>query len=97
MKQTSPHILNTSSNLLGLCFVVLTSVKLLKLENTTVIDELAEGCIFIFMTACILSFLSIRSHSSKAERYELIADYFFMGGLVLMFLTTFFITINLKF
>jgi hypothetical protein len=35
----APHILNASSNLLGLCFVVLTSLKFLKLTDRTYIDE----------------------------------------------------------
>jgi len=32
--QKAPHILNASSNLLGICFVVLTSLKLLNLAKT---------------------------------------------------------------
>ncbi|WP_431198565.1 hypothetical protein ACRQ5D_28840 [Mucilaginibacter sp. P25] len=35
----SPHILNAASNLLGLCFVVLTSLKFLKMSDRTYIDE----------------------------------------------------------
>ena len=37
-KDKSPHILNASSNLLGLCFVVLTSLKLLNIAGKTIID-----------------------------------------------------------
>ena len=33
-----PHILNTSANLLGFCFIVLTSVKISKLDESTYID-----------------------------------------------------------
>ena len=35
----SPHILNASSNLLGICFIVLTSLKLMDKSEKTVIDE----------------------------------------------------------
>ena len=38
----SEHILNTSSNLLGFCLVVLTSPKISKYSATSIIDELTE-------------------------------------------------------
>ena len=82
----SPHILNASSNLLGLCFVVLTSLKLFKLSQKTIIDELTTLAIVLFMGSCLLSFLAIRT-SRGGRRYERIADYFFLAGLILMFLT----------
>jgi hypothetical protein len=37
----APHILNASSNLLGICFVVLTSLKVLNVAKNTIIDEVA--------------------------------------------------------
>ncbi len=84
----SPHILNTSSNLLGLCFIVLTSLHALNLKEATVIDEFtAVACIF-FMTSSILSFLSMRKWTKQSERYEKIADVVFLGGLVCLFVTT---------
>ena len=58
----SPHVLNASSNLLGLCFVVLTSLKLLNISGKPIIDELTTVAIFLFMSSCILSFLSIKGH-----------------------------------
>ena len=39
----SRHILPTSSNLLGLCFVILTFIKLSKIANETIIDETIGG------------------------------------------------------
>ena len=45
----SPHILNASSNLLGLCFVVLTSLKLLNISHKTTIDEITTLAIILFM------------------------------------------------
>lgn len=82
----SPHILNASSNLLGICFIVLTSLKLLKLSEKTIVDEVTTGAIILFMSSCVLSFLSIRGNI-KGERYELIADYLFLGGIFMLFLT----------
>lgn len=93
-KDKSPHILNASSNLLGLCFVVLTSLKLLKLSEETVIDELTTFATIFFMISCILSFLAIRG-SKRAVKYENIADYLFLGGLILLFLTVILFSLNI--
>ena len=91
----SPHILNASSNLLGLCFVVLTSLKLLNISNKTIIDELTTVAIVLFMGSCMLSFLSIRGNIRSSGRFENIADYLFMAGICLIFLTTIFFSLNI--
>ena len=88
---SSPHILNASSNLLGLCFVVLTSLKILKFSNTTLIDELTIVATILFMISCILSFLSIRG---SVKHYENIADIAFLSGLSILFITTILFSLN---
>ncbi|HVF95916.1 MAG TPA: hypothetical protein VM871_01260 [Flavisolibacter sp.] len=90
----SPHILNASSNLLGLCFVVLTSLKLLNIAHKTIIDEITSCAIVLFMASCLLSFLSIRG-SRHTKRFESIADYLFLGGIILLFLTTLLFSFNI--
>jgi len=91
----SPHILNASSNLLGICFIVLTSLKLLKVAQKTIIDELTSGAIVIFMASCLLSFLSIRGNIKKSGRLENVADYLFLMGIILLFVTTILFTLNI--
>ena len=93
-KNTSPHILNTSSNLLGICFIVLTSLRLLKLQGETVIDEFTTAAMILFMISSILSFLAIRSRSNLGERFENIADICFLVGLICLFGTTMLIVFN---
>ena len=93
--QKSPHILNTSSNLLGLCFIVLTSLKVLNLREATAIDEITAVAIVFFMASSVLSFLSMRSKTNLGEHYEQIADIIFLSGLVLLFVTTMLIAFNL--
>ena len=93
-KEKSPHILNASSNLLGICFIVLTSLKLLDKSEKTVIDEVTIVAIIFFMASCILSFLSIRGMKSS-ERLEQIADIIFLGGLLLLFVTTLLFSMNI--
>lgn len=90
----SPHILNASSNLLGLCFVVLTSLKLLNISHRTIIDELTGCAIVLFMASCFLSFLSIRG-SRVGRRAETAADYLFLTGIILLFLTTLLFSFNI--
>lgn len=90
----SPHILNTSANLLGLCFIVLTSIKVSKMQDSTLIDETTALAIILFMTSSILSFLSMRKEKDMG-RLEKLADFIFLSGLIVLFLTTMMVTFNI--
>jgi hypothetical protein len=92
----SPHILNTSANLLGLCFIVLTSIKVSKMGDVSIIDETTAIAIVLFMGSCILSFLAMRKDGdSSNNRLEKLADVLFLSGLIVLFLTTMIITFNI--
>lgn len=91
----SPHILNTSANLLGFCFIVLTSIKISKLNQSSYIDEGAALAIILFMTSCLLSFLAMRSTALRSKKLEGIADIMFLCGLIVLLLTTLMITFNI--
>jgi hypothetical protein len=91
----SPHILNASSNLLGICFVVLTSLKVLNISQKTLIDEFTTAAIILFTASCILSFLSIRGNIKNESRLENIAAFFFLAGISLLFITTLLFSFNL--
>ena len=84
----SSQILNSSSNFLGFCFLVLTSLKFFKLSDTTFIDEITAVCFVIFMFSCLCAFLSIRSKTNRAILYETLAEYSFLIGLIIIFLMT---------
>ncbi|HKB44468.1 MAG TPA: hypothetical protein VKC90_08760 [Chitinophagaceae bacterium] len=92
--EKSPHILNASSNLLGICFIVITSLKVMNISHKTVIDEITIVAIILFMTSCVLSFLSIRGKSRSSVLLENIADYTFIGGISLLFITTLLFSFN---
>ena len=94
----SEHILNTSSNLLGFCLVVLTSLKISKYSAKSVIDELTGvGTIFL-ITSSIFSFLSIRTvKENLAARYEKIAENIFIVALIFVFLITFTVAFSIIF
>ncbi|MEI9955810.1 MAG: hypothetical protein WDM90_05735 [Ferruginibacter sp.] len=83
-EQKSPHILNASSNLLGICFVVLTSLKILNISKKSLIDEFTTAAIILFMGSCIISFLSIRGSDKTEKRLEPIADFLFLSGISLL-------------
>jgi hypothetical protein len=85
-KNISRHILPTSANLLGLCFVILSFIKIwTKGGVETIVDELLGGAIILFLISSVLSYASMRS-KRKAEFYEKIADIIFLAGL--FFLST---------
>ncbi|WP_300599316.1 hypothetical protein [Niabella sp.] len=94
-QQKSPHILNAASNLTGICFILITSLRIFSNRGErTVIDEAAAVAILFFMTSCILSFLSMRSSGIKSIRLETYADYAFLAGLGLLFVTTILFVFN---
>jgi hypothetical protein len=91
----SPHILSTSANLLGICFIVLTSLKKLALNDGSLIDEFAVAAVMFFMTSCILSFISMRRQTATSQRLEKAADFIFLSGLLVLFIATILIAFNL--
>ena len=89
MNPKSPHILNASTNLLGFCFVVLTSLKVLKVSALTQLDELTGATMLFLMVSVIFSFFSIRSGKLLWER---VADISFLIAIISLFITTVVIT-----
>ncbi len=87
-RDTTPHILNTSSNLLGFCLIVMTSLRLSDKAETTFLDELTGAASVLLMASCALSFLSMRSRNeARSERLENKADIVFIAALTLVFAT----------
>jgi glycopeptide antibiotics resistance protein len=92
---TSPHILNTSANLLGFCLFVITSLHISSKTQTHLIDEVTSF-IAVFLTfSCIFSFISIQTKNEKRERwFETIADYLFLIALIGVLLVILLITLH---
>lgn len=92
----SPHILNTSTNLLGFCLIVLTSIKVARFNHATIIDDSTGIAALLLMASCLLSFLSMRTVNEKrSELMEQIADYVFLMGLICISVTIVFVSFNL--
>lgn len=79
-----PHILNASSNLLGICFVLITGLKLTKASDNTWADEISLMAGLALLSSCVLSYISMRS-DNRTQRYERLADYLFLFGLFVLF------------
>lgn len=78
----SPHILNTSATLLGFCLVIVTSIKALKFDKQTLIDDVTGIASVLLMLSCVLSFLSMKTKNPKrAMRAEHFADLVFLAAL----------------
>jgi hypothetical protein len=92
----SPHILNTSTNLLGFCLIVLTSIKVAGFNHATIIDDCTGIAAILLMASCLLSFLSLKSRDGKnSERLEQVADYTFLVALICISITIVFVSFNL--
>jgi uncharacterized membrane protein SirB2 len=92
----SPHILNTSSNLLGFCLIVMTSIKISKTGGATIIDDITGVAAMLLVVSCLLSFLAIRSHDEvRSEKMERIADIVFLTALICIALTITLVSFNL--
>lgn len=80
---TSHHILNTATNLLGFCLFVITSLHISNKTETYYIDELTSIVAVLLSFSCIFSFISIRTNNLKREKnFETLADYLFLIALI---------------
>lgn len=80
------HILTTASNLLGICFILITGIKFTNANLTTYADEVATFASIGFLISCILSYVSLRTENDKdEERFENWADICFIFGLLSLF------------
>ncbi len=80
-QDAQPHILNAASNLLGICFVLITGLKVSGASTGTRLDEIAIFTALLFVSSCLLSYASLRTPKQTA-RLERMADICFLLGLV---------------
>lgn len=83
----SPHILNTSANLLGFCLVIITSIRVGNFSAASFIDEVAGISAILLSLSCLFSFLSMKSlREHNAIILERVADAAFLTALICIFL-----------
>ncbi len=94
MERKSSHILNASSNLLGFCLVIITSLKVTRYAHGTYIDEATGIASLCLAASCIFSFLAIRTGNRILQpRYEKLADYLFLTALIFITVSVLFLSI----
>ncbi|WP_426163621.1 hypothetical protein [Sandarakinorhabdus sp. DWP1-3-1] len=78
-----PNILNAASNLLGICFILITGLKLTG-RNGSWADETAWCAALLLLASCILSYLAIRDDRTEGwpSRW---ADRSFLAGIGSLF------------
>ncbi len=84
-KRVSMHILATSSNMLGICFILISILKYLKVAKSFshLVDKMVVVPIILFLAASLFSYASMRSRKNEL-RFEKIADIIFMSALVVV-------------
>ncbi len=74
-----PHILNASTNLLGICFVIITGLRLASANARSYADEVAWLAALLLFTSTLSAYLAIRNHGARRWQVRL-ADTTFIGG-----------------
>lgn len=80
----SPHILNVSSNLLGITLLIIAGLHLTDKAAQSFADEIAWLGAVCFLAACFLSYMSI-GNSRASVRLEVWADRIFLTGMTSLF------------
>jgi len=75
-----PYILSASTNLLGICFIIITGLKLVNANVRSRADEVAWLAALLLFVAALHAYLSIRNNGARAWQ-ERVADYAFLGGM----------------
>ena len=75
-----PYILSASTNLLGICFIIITGLKLVNANVRSRADEVAWLAALLLFVAALHAYLSIRNNGARNWQ-ERVADYAFLGGM----------------
>jgi hypothetical protein len=75
-----PHILNASTSLLGICFIVIGGLKLTNSNARSYADEIAWVATAFLFGSALNAYLCIRNSGAKPWQIA-VADWSFLGGL----------------
>jgi hypothetical protein len=76
-----PYILSASTNLLGICFIIITGLKLANVNARSYADEVAWLAAALLFVAALNAYLSIRNQGVRTWQDQL-ADMAFLCGMV---------------
>jgi hypothetical protein len=80
MKHRPPHILSASTNLLGICFIIITGLRLANANARSYADEVAWLAALFLFVAAMTAYLSIRNENARPWQVT-VADAAFLGGM----------------
>ena len=80
MKHRPPHILNAATNLLGICFVVITGLRLANVGARSYADEVAWLAALLLFVSALSAYLALRHDDAPAWQARL-ADAAFLAGM----------------
>jgi hypothetical protein len=83
MQDRHGHILNASTNLLSVCFFLITGLKLTKTTGTWG-DEIAWFAALLFLTSVLFSYLTLRTRRDS-RWLDIWADRCFLAGTFALF------------
>ncbi len=86
-KEATSHILQSAANLIGVCLIIITGLRVSGVANSTILDEVAAVSSVLLSISIIYSYISMRHDASRVARYRDIADYSFMAGITLLVIT----------
>ena len=92
------HIFSVSATLVGVCLTVIGIFRAItELKNfNTLGDNILAFDALLFLISCITSYVALRStDKQRKKKLERIADYVFVGGLMLMVIVCILITYTL--
>lgn len=94
-RDVSRHILPVSSTMVGVCMTVISVMQLNpKNSMSTWVDGLLAINSLIFLISTILSYGSLRTEADTTK-LEMIADFLFIFGMVMMVLISFLVAFEL--
>ena len=76
-------ILSAATNLLGICFIIITGLKLANANARSYADEVAWLAALLLFVAALFAYLAIRSQGARGWHIRL-ADIAFLAGMTVL-------------
>lgn len=90
-----PNIINAASNLLGICFVIITGLSLTNSNSRSLADEVAWIAALCFLSSLGLSYIAIRKQAGDSWQ-AIWGDRIFIAGVLALTLSTLIVGVALK-
>ena len=83
MKHRPPHILGASTDLLGICFIIITGLRLVNADARSIADEVAWLAAALLFVAAMTAYLAIRGNHDDGWHIH-VADAAFLSGMTVL-------------